>query len=74
MFYPKLDSDVNGYIEKLAEIISRHPIRSITVVHMEVPCCGGVRSVFDQALEQAGKKVPVEDYTVTNQGDAGEAI
>jgi NAD-dependent dihydropyrimidine dehydrogenase PreA subunit len=69
IFCPKLDSDIDGYIAKLAEIVSIHTINSITVVHMEVPCCSGVRYVVDQALERAGKKVPVTDYTITISGE-----
>ena len=69
IFCPKLDSDIDGYITKLAEIVSIHTINSITVVHMEVPCCSGVRYVVDQALEQAGKKVAVKDYTITINGE-----
>ena len=59
IFCPKLDSDIEGYIAKLAEIFSRHEIKSIMVARMEVPCCGGVRYVVDKALEQSGKKIPV---------------
>jgi NAD-dependent dihydropyrimidine dehydrogenase PreA subunit len=69
IFCPKLDSDIEGYITKLAEIVSIHTIKSITVVHMEVPCCSGVRYIVDRALEQAGKEVPVKDYTITISGD-----
>ncbi len=69
IFCPKLDTDIDGYITKLAEIVSIHTINSITVVHMEVPCCSGVRYVVDQALEQAGKKVAVKDYTITINGE-----
>ena len=68
IFCPKLDSDIEGYITKLAEIFSRHTIKSIMVAHMEVPCCGGVRYVVDKALEQAGKKIPVTEKTITIQG------
>jgi Pyruvate/2-oxoacid:ferredoxin oxidoreductase delta subunit len=69
IFCPKLDSDIEGYITKLAEIVSGHNINSITVVHMEVPCCSGVRYVVDQALEKSGKTVPVKDYTITISGE-----
>jgi NAD-dependent dihydropyrimidine dehydrogenase PreA subunit len=69
IFCPKLDSDIEGYITKMAEIFSRHTINSITIVHMEVPCCGGVRYVVDQALEQSGKKIPVTEKTITIQGE-----
>lgn len=68
IFCPKLDADIDGYIAKLAEILSLHTINSITVVHMEVPCCSGVNYVLDQAMEKAGKKVPVKDYTISLRG------
>lgn len=68
IFCPKLDSDIEGYITKLAEIFTRHTIKSITVVHMEVPCCGGVRYVVDQALGQSGKMIPVTDKTILIDG------
>lgn len=68
IFCPKLDSDVDGYITKLAAIFSRHVIKSITVIHMEVPCCGGMRYVVDQALDLSGKKIPVTEKTITIDG------
>ena len=42
MFCPKLDTDIDGYIEKLANIFTNKNINSISIVRMEVPCCGGV--------------------------------
>ena len=69
IFCPKLDPDIEGYVRKLAEIFSRHAIRSITVAHMEVPCCSGVRYVVDRALEKAKKKIPVEEKTITIEGN-----
>ncbi len=69
IFCPKLDADIEGYIEKLAAIFSRHSIRSITVSHMEVPCCSGVRYVVDRALERAEKKIPVSETTISIEGD-----
>ncbi len=68
MFCPKLDKDIEGYIAKLAEIFSLHAIKSITVLRMEVPCCGGVRFVVDKALEKSGKAIPVTETTITIQG------
>jgi ferredoxin len=68
IFCPKLDSDIDGYIEKLAQIFSSHPIKSILVAHMEVPCCSGVRYVVDKALEQSGMKIPVTEKTIMIQG------
>jgi len=68
VFCPKLDSDIEGYIEKLAAIFTQHAIRSITVLRMEVPCCGGVRHVVEQALIRAGVTVPLEEKTITIDG------
>jgi Pyruvate/2-oxoacid:ferredoxin oxidoreductase delta subunit len=69
IFCPKLDTDVDGYIAKLSEIFSRHSIRSITVAHMEVPCCSGVRQIVDRALERSEKKIPVSERTITIEGE-----
>jgi NAD-dependent dihydropyrimidine dehydrogenase PreA subunit len=69
IFCPKLDHDINLYIDKMAEILSRHTINSITIAHMEVPCCGGIRYVVEQALEKTGKKIPVTEKTISIQGD-----
>ena len=69
IFCPKLDHEIEEYIGKLAEIFTRHTIRSVTVLRMEVPCCGGVRYVVDQALERAGKQVPVTERTVAIRGE-----
>ena len=68
IFCPKLDSDIDGYVEKLAEIFNQHTIRSVTILHMEVPCCGGVRQVVDRALARAGITMPIEEKTVTIEG------
>ena len=68
IFCPKLDSDIDGYITKLSEIFFRHTIKSITVAHMEVPCCSGVRYVVDRALEKAGKTIPITERTITIEG------
>ncbi|CAJ35493.1 ATP-binding protein [Methanocella arvoryzae] len=69
IFCPKLDSDLEGYVTKLAEIFKRHTIKSITVARMEVPCCSGVRSVVDKALERSEKKIEVREKIITIQGD-----
>jgi NAD-dependent dihydropyrimidine dehydrogenase PreA subunit len=68
VFCPKLDSDIEEYISKLAEIFSLHTIRSIMVARMEVPCCGGVRYIVDKALGRAGTKIPVTEKTITIEG------
>lgn len=64
---PKLDSV--DYSEKLTEIIKRNEIRKITVVRMEVPCCGGIVYAVEQALKNSGKVIPWEIVTVSTEGD-----
>ena len=68
IFCPKLDTDIEGYIEKLTEILKKHTINSVTILRMEVPCCGGIRYVLDQAMHKSGKKIPVVEQIVTIQG------
>lgn len=52
---PKLDTDIDKYVEKLAEIFRKHTIQSVTVARMTVPCCGGTVMIVQKALELAGK-------------------
>lgn len=68
IFCPKLDTDIEGYTRKLTDILSLHDIRSVTVVRMEVPCCGGTRYVLDEAMKRAGKDIKVTEHVVTLQG------
>lgn len=68
IFCPKLDPDIEGYIAKLGEIFARHSIRSVTLLHMEVPCCSGVTHVFREALKRSGKTIPCREIVVTIQG------
>jgi NAD-dependent dihydropyrimidine dehydrogenase PreA subunit len=69
MLCPKLDDGQEEYIEKLAAIFTTHSIRSITVAHMEVPCCGGVARLVDAAQQRAGTAIPVQDVTITISGE-----
>jgi len=73
IFCPKLDTDVEGYVTKLAEIFSQHTIRSITVLHMEVPCCSGVRYGRGSGPETLGKGDPGKrtDHTDNRAGCSG---
>ena len=64
---PKLDG-VN-YAEKLTQIFTHNNIRSITVVRMQVPCCGGLPFAVKTALEESGKNIPLEVITLTPQGN-----
>ena len=63
---PKLDGV--DYAEKLAEIISRNDIQSVTVVRMEVPCCGGLEHAVKTALRSSGKFIPWQVVTVSTDG------
>lgn len=63
---PKLDAA--DYAEKLAEIISGNDIRSLTVVRMEVPCCGALALAAKTALQKSGKDIPYQVVTVHIDG------
>ena len=63
---PKLDE--GDYAQKLTEIIARNEIKSVTVVRMEVPCCGGLENAVKRALQASGKFLPWQVVTVTADG------
>ena len=63
---PKLDD--TDYAEKLTEIIRHNDIQSVTVVRMEVPCCGGLEHAAKTALQQSGKFIPWQVVTVSVDG------
>ena len=65
---PKLD-DTSAYLEKLTAIFQQNNIKSISVVHMDVSCCFGLRRLIDNALMQAGKKYPITDITISTRGE-----
>jgi len=69
MFCPKLDRDLDEYVEKLTEIFKTQNIKSITIVHMEVPCCSGVENVVADALKKSGMNILMKDYTISIQGE-----
>lgn len=64
---PKLD-DGEAYADKFAAIFKNNTIRSITLLHMEVPCCSGLIELVKDALDRAGKKIPLETIEVSLQG------
>jgi ferredoxin len=64
---PKLDSI--DYSEKLTEIISGNAIKSVTVVRMEVPCCGGIENAVIAALKNSGKMIPWQVVTISTDGE-----
>ena len=64
---PKLD-DLSAYVEKLGRIFAENDLRSVTVVRMEVPCCGGISMAAHRSLEASGKAVPLRDVVVGVDG------
>ena len=67
-FCPKLDNSYEEYVEKLAQIFSLNSIKSLTLVRMEVPCCGGTTATVKAALEKAGKNIPINDIIISLDG------
>jgi Pyruvate/2-oxoacid:ferredoxin oxidoreductase delta subunit len=65
---PKLD-DSNYYAEKLSEIIKANDLESITVLKMEVPCCGGISFAAKNARDKAGSDVPIKVITISLEGE-----
>ena len=63
---PKLDSV--DYSEKLTAILANNEIRSVTVVRMEVPCCGGIEHAVKTALQESGKFIPWQVVTISTDG------
>ncbi len=64
---PKLD-DID-YSEKLTQIISENDIKSVTIVRMEVPCCGGLEHAAKCALQNSGKFIPWQVVTISIDGN-----
>lgn len=63
---PKLDE--GDYSEKLKEIIMRNHLKSVTIVRMEVPCCGGIEYAFKKALKESGEIIPWQVITLSLDG------
>ena len=63
---PKLDQ--GDYTEKLTAIISNNQIKSVTIVRMEVPCCGGIEHAAKKALQASGKFIPWRVVTISTDG------
>ena len=64
---PKLDE--GDYSEKLTEIIKNNNIKSIKIVRMEVPCCGGIEYAAVQAMKKSGKMIPWQVVTISVDGN-----
>ena len=65
---PKLD-DPTGYVDKLTEIIKTNELKSITVAHMQVPCCSGIVRMATQAIQDSGTNLELEDLTISIEGE-----
>jgi len=63
---PKLDSV--DYSEKLTDIIRNNNIKSVKVIRMEVPCCGGLENAVKKALKESGKFIPWQVVTISTDG------
>ena len=63
---PKLDE--GDYSEKLTQIIAGNTIKSVTIVRMEVPCCGGLENAAKKALQNSGKFLPWQVVTISTDG------
>jgi hypothetical protein len=63
---PKLDE--GDYAQKLAAILAGNNIKSLTIVRMEVPCCGGIENAAKRALQASGKFIPWQVVTISTDG------
>lgn len=66
---PKLDSNKESYMSKITEMIDSAHINTLTVVIMEVPCCGGLVQLANKAAAQATRKVPIKTIVIGVQGE-----
>ncbi|HDI59119.1 MAG TPA: 4Fe-4S ferredoxin [Desulfobacteraceae bacterium] len=65
---PKFD-DADDYVSRFTEIFATAGIRSITILYMEVPCCGGLPRIIEKALKASGRDIPVETVCLACNGD-----
>lgn len=65
---PKLD-DLDSYVKKLTDLIAENDLESITVLRMEVPCCGGMASAAKTARDNSGVEIPIKVVTIGIEGE-----
>ncbi|MDD5127796.1 MAG: hypothetical protein PHR43_06880 [Dehalococcoidales bacterium] len=70
---PKLD-DFDAHQQKLTDILTKCRIRSLTVVHMEVPCCSGLVYLAKQAIKASGKDTTLREVTIGIRGDVKSVV
>ena len=68
---PKLDE--GDYAEKLTAILKQNPVRSVTLVRMQVPCCGGLTRAVQTAIRSSGRAIPLETFIITPEGNILES-
>lgn len=66
---PKL-GDAAAYEERLEQILEQAGLKSLQVLHMEVPCCAGLMRIARDALSKSGRSIPLESVVIGIQGDA----
>ena len=66
---PKLDSGMDIYLQKLVALIDNARINSLTVVIMQVPCCGGLLGLAQQAVQLASRKIPIKKAVISIEGE-----
>jgi ferredoxin len=66
---PKLDTNKEVYVDKLTTMISDTKINTLTVIMMEVPCCGGLMGMAQMAIQRSARKIPVKQVIVSVQGE-----
>jgi hypothetical protein len=64
---PKLD-DFQAQVDKLTRILKGNAIRDVTLVRMDVPCCGGLQHMVREAMRLSGKRMPLREYIVERYG------
>jgi len=69
---PKLDSNKESYVEKITALIDQAQVDTITIMKMEVPCCGGLLQLAKMAMDKAKRKVPIKLITISSQGEVLE--
>ncbi len=69
IFCPKLDTTIDEYVDKLSEIFLKQDVQSISIVHMEVPCCSGIERIVRRAMEKAHQDVAVTNYIISIDGE-----
>ena len=68
---PKFDTDAD-YAGRFAELFATADVRSVTVLRMEVPCCGGLPAMVEEGIRRSGKDMPMEVHTVTRLGQVAD--